>query len=124
MFEIIEDGVLLDENVQIGNYVIIKKGAKIGKNTIISDYTYIDSNVVIGQNNYIGTGVIIKGNVQIGDNNHILDQTIIGLSSKHIGYHFYQERVLNSSSEYDTVICTGCCLNGFVSVRKGCELVL
>ncbi len=193
MFEIIEDGVLLDQNVQIGNYVTIKKGAKIGKNTIISDYTYIDSNVVIGENNYIGTGVIIKGNVQIGDNNHILDQTIIGLPSKHIGYHFYKGRVLigdnnfignacaidcgnnhlsckhpellpylsvdlpqntdyedatiignrcyilnnvtihhncriglgnlkNSSSEYDTVICTGCCLNGFVSLRKGCEL--
>ena len=30
---------------------------------------------------------------------------------------------LNSTkSEYDTVICTGCCLNGFVSVRKGVEL--
>ena len=193
MFEIIEDGAQLSEGVKIGHYAIIKKGAIIGKNTVIGDYTYVDSNVVIGKNNYIGTGVVLKGNVQIGNNNHILDKTVIGLPSKHIGYHFYKGRVIignknfisngcaidcgnnhlsdkhpellaylnsdlpkdidyedatiignrcyilnnvtihhncrvglgdiqNNSGEYDTVICSGCCLNGFVQVRKGSEL--
>ncbi|MBQ8750832.1 MAG: hypothetical protein IJZ30_04270 [Alphaproteobacteria bacterium] len=193
MFEIIEEGALLEENVKVGNYVTIKKGAKIGKNTVIGDYSYIDSNVVIKENNYIGTGVILKGNVSIGKNNHILDKTTIGLSPKHIGYHFYKGRVIigdnnfisndcsidcgnnylsdkrpelldylrtdlpsnldyedatiigdrcyilnnvtihhncrvglgnisNYSGEYDTIICSGCCLNGFVQLRKGCEL--
>ena len=28
----------------------------------------------------------------------------------------------NCISEYDTIICSGCCLNGFVQLRKGCEL--
>lgn len=192
MFEIIEDGAQLDDGVKVGNYAIVKKGAKIGKNTIIGDYSYIDSNVVIGENNYIGSGVYLKGNVQIGNSNHILDKTVIGLSSKHIGYHFYQGRVIignnnfisndcaidcgnnhlsdkypellpylsidlpkgdyedatiignrcyilnnvtihhncriglgdipNCTNEYDTIICSGCCLNGFVQLRKGCEL--
>ncbi|MBQ8481404.1 MAG: hypothetical protein IJ532_02580 [Alphaproteobacteria bacterium] len=192
MFEIIENGAQLGTDVKVGHYTIIKKGAKIGKNTTIGDYAYIDSNVVIGENNYIGTGVYLKGNVQIGNNNHILDKTVIGLSSKHIGYHFYKGRVIigdnnfigndcaidcgnnhlsdkhpellpylsvdlpngdyedatiignrcyilnnvsihhncrvglgnipSCASEYDTVICSGCCLNGFVQLRKGCEL--
>ncbi len=193
MFEIIEDGAKLAEGVKIGHHAIIKSGAKIGKDTVIGDYAYVDSNVVIGKNNYIGTGVVLKGNVQIGNNNHILDKTVIGLPSKHIGYHFYKGRVIignnnfisngcaidcgnnhlsdkypellpylntdlpedadyedatiigdrcyilnnvtihhncrvglgkiaNCDKEYDTIICSGCCLNGFVQVRKGCEL--
>lgn len=193
MFEIIENGVELGENVTIGHYTIIKKGAKIGKNTVIGDHCYIDSEVVIGENNYIGTSVYLKGKVSIGYQNHILDGCIIGLSGKHIGYHFYKGRVIvgnnnfigngcaidcgnnhlsdkhpeflhyakidlekeadyedatiignrcyilnnvsihhncrvglgslpDSRDEFDTVICSGCCLNGFVQVRKGCEL--
>ena len=193
MFEIIEQGAELDKSVKIGNYVTIKKGAKIGKNTVIGDYCYIDSGVILGENNHLGTGVYLKRNVLIGKNNYILDQTVIGLSSKHIGYHHYQGRVIigddnfisnhcaidcgnnhlsdkhpellaysrcdlpanedfedatiignrcyilnnvtihhncriglgnipNNSGEYDTIICSGCCLNGFVQVRKGCEL--
>jgi len=193
MFEIIEENAQLDSSVKIGNHTIIKSGAQIGKNTIIGDFCYIDSNVVIGENNHIGTGVYIKGKTNIGNNNYILDQTIIGLPSKHIGYHHYQGRVIighdnfisnncaidagnnhlsdkhpellfymnidlpqeenfedatiisnrcyilngvsvhhncriglgnipNSKDEYDTVICAGCCLNGFVQVHKGCEL--
>lgn len=193
MFEIVEDGAQIAEGVKIGHYAIIKSGAIIGRDTVIGDYTYVDSNVVIGDNNKIGTGVVLKGNVQIGNNNHILDKTIIGLSPKHIGYHFYKGRVIignnnfisngcaidcgnnhlsdkhpellsylntdlpkdidyedatiigdrcyilnnvtihhncrvglgniaSNSGEYDTVICSGCCLNGFVQLRKGCEL--
>ena len=141
----------------------------------------------------LGTAVQVKGHVTIGNNNHILDNTIIGLSGKHIGYHFYKGKVIignnnfisngcsidcgnnylsdrkpellqyslvdlnqnmdmedatvigdrcyilnnvtihhncriglgnipSCDKEYDTVICSGCCLNGFVQVRKGSEL--
>ena len=136
MFEMIENGAQIADNVRIGHFVVIKNGAKIGKNTVISDYAYIDSDVVIGENNYIGTGVYIKGCVLIGHDNYISDKTVIGLPSKHIGYHFYKGRVLignhncrigfgnipNCSKEYDTIICCDCCLNGFVQLRKGCEL--
>lgn len=192
MFEVIEDGAVLEEGVQVGHHAIVKSGAKIGKNTVVGDDAYIDSEVVLGENNYIGQGVHLKGKVQIGDHNHIMDKTIIGLSSKHIGYHFYKGRVfignhnfigngcaidcgnnhiskkrpellgyfsvdlpdgdygdatvigdrcyilnnvtihhncrvgfgdiLDGPKEYDTIICTGCCLNGFVRVQKGVEL--
>lgn len=193
MFEMIENGAQIADNVRIGHFVVIKNGAKIGKNTVISDYAYIDSDVVIGENNYIGTGVYIKGRVLIGHDNYISDKTVIGLPSKHIGYHFYKGRVIignhnfigngcaidagnnhilkkhpelldymaadlpnpddtedatiiadrcyilnnvsihhncrigfgnipNCSKEYDTIICCDCCLNGFVQLRKGCEL--
>lgn len=193
MFEVTENGAELDKSVTIGHYCIIKKGAKIGKNTIIGDYCYIDSGVEIGENNYIGTGVHLKGNTIIGNSNYIMDNTVIGLPSKHIGYHFYSGRVIignhnfigngcaidcgnnhlsdkhpelldyanidlprdsdyedatiignrcyilnnvtvhhncrvglgnlaDCQKEFDTVICSGCCLNGFVQIRKGCEL--
>lgn len=189
----IEDGATVAEDVKIGCYSIVKSGARIGKGCIIGDFCYIDSEVSIGDNNIIGTSVHIKGNVQIGDNNHISDNTIIGLSGKHIGYHFYKGKVIigngnfisnncsidcgnnylsvekpellryslidlnqnkkledatiigdrcyilngvaihhncriglgdlpNCNGEYDTIICSGCCLNGFVQVRKGAEL--
>lgn len=193
MYEIIEKGSWLDNGVKVGNYTTIKSGAKIGKNTTIGDYCYIDSDVVIGENNVIETGVYIKGNVLIGNNNYIMDKTVIGLPSKHIGYHLYKGKVIignnnfignncaidcgnnyiskehaellpylshdlpkeydvedatiigdrcyilnnvaihhncrigfgnikSSSHKYDTVICAGCCLNGFVILGKGAEL--
>lgn len=189
---IVEDGAQIAQDVKIGYNSIIKSGAKIGAGTIIGDFCYIDKDVSIGENNYIGTAVHIKGKTTIGNNNHILDNTVIGLSGKHIGYHFYQGKVIignnnfinnncsidcgnnhlsdshpellayslvdapgaenedatiignrcyilnnviihhncrvglgdlpDSNDPYDTVICSGCCLNGFVQVRKGAEL--
>lgn len=190
---IIEDGAKIAKNVKIGNFCIVKKGAEIEEGTIIADFCYIDSEVKIGKNNHIGTNVHLKGKVIIGNGNHILDNTVIGLPSKHIGYHFYQGRVIigndnfignncsidcgnnylsckktrllpflavdldadtdledatiignrcyilnnvsihhncriglgdlpDSKQEYDTIICCGCCLNGFVQLRKGCEI--
>ncbi len=193
MYEIIEEGAQIAPNVKIGNYCIIKSGAKIGSNSIIDDYAFIDSQVEIGEGNYIGKFVHLHGRVTIGENNHIESHTVIGLPSKHIGYHFYQGRVIignnnfignhcgidcgnnhlsdkrpelktylaidlptnknyedstiigdrcyilnnvsihhncriglgclpNSNKEYDTIICAGSCLNGFVQLRKGSEL--
>lgn len=193
MYEIIENGANIAPDVKIGNYTVIRSGAKIGKGCVIGDFCHIDANVVIGENNYIFSGVHITGNTHIGNDNYIEDNTIIGLPSKHIGYHLYEGRVIignnnfigngcaidcgnnhlshkhpellpylqtyldekqdfedatiigdrcyilnnvtihhncriglgnirNSRSEYDTVICTGCCLNGFVRLGKGAEL--
>lgn len=185
----------ISSNAKISPTAIIKSGAVIGDNTTIGDFCYIGENVKIGANNVIGTSVHIKGNTTIGDNNQILDGCIIGLSGKHIGYHFYQGKVIignnnfinnscsidmgnnfiknennpqlekyamrdlnnddnlsdatvigdrcyilnnvtihhncqiglgsaikNSKDEYDTIICTGCCLNGFVHIQKGVDL--
>ena len=193
MYEIIEEGAKIAKGVKIGNYCVIKSGAKIGKNSIIDDFSYIDSSVEIGEGNYIGKSVHLHGRVKIGKNNYIEDSCVIGLPSKHIGYHFYQGRVIigdnnfignncaidcgnnhlsdkrpelkpylavdlpkgidyadatiignrcyilnnvaihhncrvglgnlaDCEKEYDTIICAGCCLNGFVQVRKGSEL--
>ena len=33
MFEMIENGAQIADNVRIGHFVVIKNGAKIGKNT-------------------------------------------------------------------------------------------
>ena len=193
MYEIIEKGAQIADDVKIGNFCVIKSGAKIGKGSIIDDFCFIDSNVEIGENNHICTGVHFKEKVKIGNNNFIEDNCIFGLPSKHIGYHFYQGRVIigdnnfigqnctidcgnnhlsdkrpelktylacdlpesedfedatiignrcyilnnvtihhncrvglgnlpDCAKEYDTIICSGCCLNGFVQLRKGAEL--
>lgn len=193
MFECIENGAEIAEDVVIGPYSIVKAGAKIGKGSVIGAFCFIDSNVCIGEGNYIGNAVHLIGKVWIGHHNHIQDNAIIGLPSKHIGYHFYQGRVIigdgnfigngcaidcgnnhlsdkypellpylsvdlerygdfedatiignrcyllnnvtihhncrvglgslkTGVGDYDTVICTGCCLNGFVQVRQGSEL--
>ncbi len=193
MSEFIEKNAEIAQDVVIGPCSIVKAGAKIGKGSVIGAFCFIDSNVCIGENNYIGNSVHLLGKVQIGRGNHIQDNTVIGLPSKHIGYHFYQGRVIigngnfigngctidcgnnhlsdkhpellsylsvdlksgenfedativgdrcyilnnvtihhncrvglgnlkDCDGDYDTVICTGCCLNGFVQVRKGSEL--
>lgn len=188
---------LISSSAKISPKAIVKPGASIGDNTVIGDFCYIGENVKIGKNNFIGTAVHIKGNTTIGDNNQILDSCIIGLSGKHIGYHFYQGKVIignnnfinnncsidmgnnfiknennpqfekyamsdldnddnladatiignrcyilnnvtihhncqiglgnavqnfKAEDEYDTIICTGCCLNGFVHIQKGVDL--
>lgn len=193
MFEFVEKGASVADNVIIGPYSVVKAGAKIGKGSVIGAFCFIDSNVCIGEDNYIGHSVHLLGRVQLGRHNHIQDNTVIGLPSEHIGYHFYQGRVIvgddnfigngcaidcgnnhlsdkypellsylsgdlisdenledatiignrcyilnnvtihhncrvglgnlkDCAGDYDTVICTGCCLNGFVQVRKGAEL--
>ena len=114
----IEDGAIIAEDVKIGYYSIIKSGAKIGKGSIIGDFCYIDSGVSIGNNNVVGTAVHIKGNVQIGDSNYISDNTIIGLFGKHIGYHFYQGKVIIGNNNFIGNGCSIDCGNNYLSMEK------
>ena len=118
MYEIIEKGAQIADDVKIGNFCVIKSGAKIGKGSIIGDFCFIDSNVEIGKNNHICTGVHLKGKVKIGNNNFIEDNCIFGLPSKHIGYHFYQGRVIIGDNNFIGQNCTIDCGNNHLSDKR------
>jgi UDP-3-O-[3-hydroxymyristoyl] glucosamine N-acyltransferase len=87
---IIEDGVAIGENVQIGAGCIIKSGTEIGPNTIIRENTVIGSIGITVYKNQKGQlqkfphvcGVKIGANTEIGANcvipRGILTSTIIG----------------------------------------------
>lgn len=58
---IIEDGVKLDNQIQIAHNVIV------GKNTVIASQSGIAGSTKIGQNNMIGGQVGIAGHLKVGD---------------------------------------------------------
>ena len=85
---IVEDGVELGVNIEIGPYSIIKKGVKINDNTKISSHCVIEGNTFIGKNNEIFAHATL-GSIQqdlkykgeyveliIGDNNKIREYTL------------------------------------------------
>ena len=69
---IIEDGVKIDNQVQIAHNCII------GCNTIIAGCTGIAGSAVIGKNCMIGGGAMIKGHIKIADDTIISGGTGIG----------------------------------------------
>ena len=69
---IIEDGVKLDNLIQIGHNV------KIGKNTAIAGLTAIAGSTIIGENCLIGGQCAITGHIKIGNNVRIAGNSGIG----------------------------------------------
>ena len=67
----------------------------------------IENGAQIADNVRIGHFVVIKNGAKIGKKYNC-----------RIGFG----NIPNCSKEYDTIICCDCCLNGFVQLRKGCEL--
>ena len=108
-------------------------------------YHFYKGKVVIGNNNFIGNGCSIDcGNnhlsqkrpellsyslIDLGQDKTFEDATVIGdrcYILNNVTIHHNCRVGLgdlpNCKGEYDTIICSGCCLNGFVQVRKGAEL--
>ena len=71
---VIEDGVKIDNQVQIAHNCII------GSNTIIAGCTGVAGSAIIGKNCMVGGGAMIKGHITIADDTIISGGTGIGKS--------------------------------------------
>lgn len=129
-----------DDNHILDNCIVGLSGKHIG-------YHFYQGKVIIGNNNFINNNCSIdmgnnfiesQNNPQfekyaledLNSDNSLLDATVIGdrcyiLNNVTI-HHNCQvglgNKIKNSKDEYDTIISTGCCLNGFVHVQKGADL--
>ena len=73
---LIEDGVKLDNLIQIAHNVII------GKNTVIAAQSGISGSTSIGENSMLGGQVGIAGHLKMGDNIKYAAKTGVSKSTK------------------------------------------
>ncbi len=90
---IVEKGVILGEDINIGPYAYIEKGVCLGKGVKISAFAHLKGNTRIGDNTFIGSGSVIGevpqalgveapgGKVYIGKNNTIREYVTINCAS-------------------------------------------
>lgn len=142
---IIETSVHIKGNVKIGNNNHISDNTTIGLYPKHIGYHLYKGKTILGNNNFIGNGCSIDcGNdymskekpqllkyslIDLKQDKYFEDATIIGdrcyiLNNVTIHHNcrIGLGNLASCNGEYDTVICSGCCLNGFVQVRKGAEL--
>ena len=90
---IVEKGVVLGEDVNIGPYTYIEKGVCLGKGVKVSAFAHLKGDTYIGENTFIGSGSVIgeapqslgakeaEGKVYIGKNNVIREYVTINRAS-------------------------------------------
>ncbi len=78
---VIEDGVKLDNLIQVGHNV------HIGRNTAIAGCAGIAGSATIGAQCTIGGGAIVLGHLQIADHVHISAATVVSKSIKNPGQY-------------------------------------
>jgi len=78
---VIEDGVKLDNLIQVGHNV------RIGRNTAIAGCAGIAGSATIGAQCTIGGGAIVLGHLQIADHVHISAATVVSKSIKKPGHY-------------------------------------
>jgi UDP-3-O-[3-hydroxymyristoyl] glucosamine N-acyltransferase len=78
---VIEDGVKLDNLIQVGHNV------RIGKNTAIAGCVGIAGSATIGAQCTIGGGAIVLGHLQIADHVHISAATVVSKSVSKPGHY-------------------------------------
>jgi UDP-3-O-[3-hydroxymyristoyl] glucosamine N-acyltransferase len=78
---VIEDGVKLDNLVQVGHNV------RIGRNTAIAGCAGIAGSATIGAQCTIGGGAVVLGHLQIADHVHISAATVVSKSIKKPGQY-------------------------------------
>jgi UDP-3-O-[3-hydroxymyristoyl] glucosamine N-acyltransferase len=78
---ILENGVKLDNQIQVAHNVII------GENTAIAACTGISGSTRIGKNCTIAGGVGLAGHLEIGDNVHFSGMSVVTRSFKEPGYY-------------------------------------
>lgn len=84
---ILGQGVTIEEDVYIGDYVVIEDNVRIGKGSVIKPFVFIGKNTTIGQNCLIHPKVVIYGDTQIGNNVIIHSGAVIASD----GFGYYQE---------------------------------
>jgi len=78
---VIEDGVKLDNLIQVGHNV------RIGRNTAVAGCAGIAGSATIGAQCTIGGGAVVLGHLQIADGVHISAATVVSKSIKKPGYY-------------------------------------
>ena len=78
---VLDDGVKLDNLIQIGHNV------HIGRNTAMAGCAGVAGSATIGENCTVGGGAIILGHIQIGDNVHISAATVVSKSIRKPGHY-------------------------------------
>jgi UDP-3-O-[3-hydroxymyristoyl] glucosamine N-acyltransferase len=78
---VIENGVKLDNQIQIAHNV------KIGEHTAIAGCVGIAGSTTVGRYCTLGGGVGLSGHLEIGDNVHFSGQTLVTRSFKEPGYY-------------------------------------
>ena len=78
---VIEDGVKLDNLIQVGHNV------RIGRNTAIAGCAGIAGSATIGAQCTIGGGAVVLGHLQICDHVHISAATVVSKSIKKPGHY-------------------------------------
>jgi UDP-3-O-[3-hydroxymyristoyl] glucosamine N-acyltransferase len=78
---VIEDGVKLDNLIQIGHNV------RIGKNTAMAGCVGVAGTATIGANCTVGGGAIILGHLTVGDRVHISAATVVTKSILKPGHY-------------------------------------
>lgn len=78
---IIEQGVRLDNQIQIAHNVTI------GEHTAIAGCAGVAGSTTIGKHCTLGGGVGLSGHLEIGDNVHFSGQTLVTRSFKEPGYY-------------------------------------
>lgn len=76
-FNIIEDDVIIEDNVVIGNYCHLKSNVKIGTGTVLMNYVELRENTIIGKHCYVDSKVSSSGNVVVMDNVSLRYDTIL-----------------------------------------------
>ncbi len=78
---VIEDGVKLDNLIQVGHNV------RIGRNTAVAGCAGIAGSATIGAQCTIGGGAVVLGHLQIADHVHISAATVVSKSIKKAGHY-------------------------------------
>ena len=78
---VIEDGVKLDNLIQVGHNV------RIGRNTAVAGCAGIAGSATIGAQCTIGGGAVVLGHLQIADGVHISAATVVSKSIKTPGHY-------------------------------------
>ena len=130
LYNIIENNVKIDPDVEIGNYNHIKEGTIIKKGTIIGDYNEIGNNVIINENCIIqgkvriGNGCILKDEVtlKIGVilTQHVLLErnSFMGPNSIALGSNAYRETIHGTVIGDNTYIGAGAKLNPNITIMS------
>jgi UDP-3-O-[3-hydroxymyristoyl] glucosamine N-acyltransferase len=78
---VIEDGVKLDNLIQIGHNVVV------GRNTAMAGCVGVAGSATIGANCTVGGGAIVLGHLVLGDNVHISAATVVSKSILKPGHY-------------------------------------
>lgn len=81
-FVVIRKGTKIKKNVQIGNNSIIEKKCHISENSILDSYSILKEGVSIGKDSKCGSFTIIHKDSSIGDNNFVGPYCELGINTK------------------------------------------